>query len=86
MFRAMVRSDGSDERQLRDNIRLLASTLGEVICRLEGETSFEAVERLRLNCKARREGEPEALDLERILEQVEALPLETAARVARRRT
>lgn len=72
-----------NERKLRDNIRLLTTTLGEVIRRLEGQPCFEAVERLRLHCKARREGEQGASDLEQILEQVEALPLATAARLAR---
>ena len=56
-----------DDRLLRDNIRLLASTLGEVIRRLEGEPCFEAVESLRLACKARREREPGAPEFEQIL-------------------
>ncbi len=79
----MKNSREEQDRPLRDNIRLLASTLGQVIRRLEGESSFEAVEQLRQVCKARREGEEGALELDQILQQVKELPLETAARVAR---
>ena len=72
----------SDE-PLRADINLLAGTLGRVIRRLEGEDCFEAVEQLRRASRARRRGEPGAPDLEALLAQVEALPLDLAARVAR---
>ena len=68
---------------LHDDVRLLASTLGSVIRRLEGEEAFQAVEGLRRACRARRRGEPDAPTLEHLLSRVDELPLELAAIVAR---
>ncbi|MCB9667043.1 MAG: hypothetical protein H6715_02855 [Myxococcales bacterium] len=41
-------SHGSHTRSLQGDVRWLASALGRVIRRLEGDTCFEAVEELRL--------------------------------------
>lgn len=71
------------DRLLRDDVRRLSSTLGTVVRRLEGDACFEAVEGLRRGCRARRRGEAAAPTLEAMLAQVNALPLATAARVAR---
>ena len=43
-----------EERPLHDDVRRLASALGQVIRCLEGEVCFEAVERLRTASRARR--------------------------------
>jgi len=68
---------------LHEDVRWLASALGRVIRRLEGDRAFEDVESLRRRCRARRRGEPGAPSLDELLAQVEALPLERAAVVAR---
>lgn len=72
-----------DDRPLHDDVRKLASTLGRVISRMEGASAFDAVESLRAACRARRRGLPDAPGLEELLVRVEAMPLETAAVVAR---
>ena len=64
-------------------MRYLASALGQVIKRLEGEAVFKAVEDLRLGCRARRRGETTAADLDTLLGRVADLPLAVAAPVAR---
>ena len=64
-------------------MRYLASALGQVIKRLEGDAVFQAVEDLRSACRGRRRGEATAADLDTLLARVEALPLEVAAPVAR---
>ena len=64
-------------------MRYLASALGQVIKRLEGETVFKAVEDLRLGCRARRRGETTAADLDTLLGRVADFPLAVAAPVAR---
>lgn len=51
--------------------------------RIEGEECFDAVERLRRACRARRRGEEGARDLQTMLGEVDRLPLPEAARVAR---
>src|ERR671914_2310144 len=68
---------------LHDDVRLLASTLGSVIRRLEGEEAFRAVEELRRACRARRREQPGAPSLDDLLARVDALPLDRAAIVAR---
>ncbi|HEU5186420.1 MAG TPA: phosphoenolpyruvate carboxylase, partial [Gemmatimonadaceae bacterium] len=68
---------------LHDDVRLLASTLGSVIRRLEGDEAFQAVEGLRRACRSRRRGEPDAPTLEHLLARVDDLPIERAAIVAR---
>lgn len=72
-----------EDTPLHENVRLLASQLGQVIRRVEGETCFNAVEGLRSKCRARRNGEPGAASLEELLSWVDALPIELAAKVAR---
>jgi len=72
-----------EDRPLHDDVRALASTLGRVIRRLEGDLAFDAVESLRADCRARRLGEPGAPDLAALAARVDALPLATLATVAR---
>jgi phosphoenolpyruvate carboxylase len=72
-----------EDRPLHDDVRALANALGQVVRRLEGAACFEAVEELRRACRARRHGEPEASDLTTLIATVDALPLSTAAVVAR---
>jgi phosphoenolpyruvate carboxylase len=76
-------SDRSEDEPLHDDVRWLASTLGDVIRRLEGEACFAAVEDLRTSCRARRQDVEDAPALEDILSAVDDLSLETAAKVAR---
>jgi len=71
------------DRPLHDDVRFLASLLGDVVRRLEGAPAFEAVESLRRDSRARRRGEAGAPDLDALLERVDALPLDVAATVAR---
>jgi len=71
------------DRSLREDVRWLSSTLGTVVKRLEGEAQFEAIERLRRACRDRRRGAADAPTLEAMLAEVNALPLPTAACVAR---
>ncbi|NUQ19532.1 MAG: phosphoenolpyruvate carboxylase, partial [Gemmatimonadaceae bacterium] len=71
------------DQPLHDDIRWLAGTLGRVIQRLEGDEALRIVEDLRVACRARRNGEPNAPTLEQLVERVSALPIELAALVAR---
>jgi len=71
------------DRPLQEDVRYLASALGQVIKRLEGDAVFQAVEDLRSACRGRRRGEATAADLDTLLGRVAALPLEVAAPVAR---
>jgi len=64
-------------------VRWLASALGQVIKRLEGEPVFQAVEDLRSACRGRRRGEATAADLDTLFARVGDLPLTVAAPVAR---
>src|SRR5579862_21258 len=48
--------------QLSAEIRMLGSGLGRVITRLEGQETFNTVERLRLRAKASRAGDAQAAD------------------------
>jgi phosphoenolpyruvate carboxylase len=70
------------DRPLHDDVRTLASILGKVISRLEGEPAFLAVEELRLACRARRKGETD-VPLNDLLVKVEALDNATAHVVGR---
>ncbi|MEQ9499206.1 MAG: phosphoenolpyruvate carboxylase [Deltaproteobacteria bacterium] len=72
-----------EDRPLHDDVKWLAGKLGAVIARLEGETTFEAVEHLRVACRSRRRGEQDAPTLDALLEQIDDLPLDVAAGVAR---
>ncbi|PKN26887.1 MAG: phosphoenolpyruvate carboxylase [Deltaproteobacteria bacterium HGW-Deltaproteobacteria-21] len=72
-----------EDRPLHEDVRLLASTLGNVIRRMEGEECFNAVENLRTACRERRHGNPAASNLEDLLSLVDSYPLEIAAKVAR---
>ena len=64
-------------------MRWLASALGQVIKRLEGEAVFQAVEDLRSACRGRRRGEATAADLDTLFTRVSDLPAEVSAPVAR---
>jgi phosphoenolpyruvate carboxylase len=64
-------------------VRRLAAALGHVILRLEGETAFQTVDGLRRACRARRRGDAGAKNLDALLEEVAALPLDLASLTAR---
>jgi len=72
-----------EDRPLHDDMRYLGSVLGSVVRRLQGEATFRAIEDLRTQSRDRRRGEPNAPTLEAMLAQVDALPIELAAPVAR---
>jgi len=72
-----------EDRPLHDDVRHLASALGQVIRRLEDEACYEAVESLRQATRARRREEAGAADLDALLARVAALPFDVAAVVAR---
>ena len=68
---------------LHDDVRRLAAALGHVILRLEGGTAFQTVDGLRRACRARRRGDAGAKNLDALLEEVAALPLDLASLTAR---
>lgn len=68
---------------LRADIRLLATTLGQVIRRMEGEAAFEAVECLRKACFLRRRRPDREYSLESLLEILSGLSLSHIGIVAR---
>lgn len=72
-----------EDLPLHEDVRWLASALGQVIRRLEGEAAFETVESLRRATRARRHEEPDAQPLTQLLSTVEALPLDRLASTAR---
>jgi len=72
-----------EDRPLHEDVRRLADGLGRTVRRLDGEAAFEAVERLRRACRARRHDEPDAPSLDRLLDDAASLPLPVAASVAR---
>jgi len=76
-------TDGNEDQPLHETVRWLASSLGDVIRRLEGESCFEAVETLRTACRARREGEDDAPGIDELLEMIDDLSLAEAGIVAR---
>ncbi len=73
----------AEDRPLHDDIRWLASKLGTVIRRLEGEACFRAVENLRAASRSRRRQEAAAPSLDKLLDRVDAFPIEIATPVAR---
>ena len=76
-------SPSLSDRPLHDDVRLLASSLGEVIARLAGADCFAAVERLRVASRSRRHAERGAPTLQTLLDEVDQLDLATAAQVGR---
>ncbi|AHG91597.1 Phosphoenolpyruvate carboxylase [Gemmatirosa kalamazoonensis] len=72
-----------EDLPLHEDVRRLAATLGRVIHRIEGEEAFRTVEDLRRACRARRRGDAGALDLDALLDHVDALPLALCALSAR---
>jgi phosphoenolpyruvate carboxylase len=72
-----------EDLPLHDDVRRLASVLGVVIRRLEGEEAFATVEGLRQDTRARRDDGAGDASLKTLLTRVEALPLELAATTAR---
>ena len=73
----------AEDRPLHEDVGWLATALGDVIRRFEGQAAFAIVEELRTSCRARRRAEPDAPTLEQLLARVETLPIETAAVVSR---
>ncbi len=71
------------DRPLSEDVRWLATTLGQVIRKFEGDAVFEAVESLRAKSRSRRHEEEGAPDLATLVAQVDMLPLSQAAGVAR---
>jgi phosphoenolpyruvate carboxylase len=76
-------SEHGEDHDLHDDVRWLAYTLGKVIQRQEGDEAFQAVEQLRLACRARRLGQTNSLGLREILSVVDGFSLKTAAVVGR---
>jgi phosphoenolpyruvate carboxylase len=72
-----------EERPLHADVRWLATALGQVVRRLEGEAVYEAVEGLRAACRARRREEPGAPSLDELLQRARELPLPVASAVGR---
>ena len=73
----------TEDQPLHDDMRWLAAALGRVILRLEGQVVFDAVESLRIASRDRRRGAKGAPSLRTLLKQVEDMPTEVAAPVAR---
>ncbi len=71
------------DRPLHDDVRRLATALGHVIARLEGEQTFDTVEAFRAATRARRRGAADAATLEQLMERVDGWPLPLAAAVGR---
>jgi phosphoenolpyruvate carboxylase len=71
------------DQPLYQDTRWLARTLGKVILRFEGQVAFEAVESLRAASHRRRRDAEGAPSLTELLREVEQLPLDVAATVAR---
>lgn len=72
-----------EDQPLNDDMRWLAGALGRVILRLEGKEVFDTVERLRTTSRDRRRGAAGAPSLRAIFEEVQNMPTEIAAPVAR---
>lgn len=72
-----------EDQPLHDDMRWLTGALGRVIQRFEGESTFQAVESLRIGCRDRRRALPDAPSLTQLLEQVSHLSPKEAAPVAR---
>jgi len=68
---------------LHNDMKWLTAALGRVMLRLEGKAAFEAVERLRRECRDRRRGFGGSKSLKELLREVDELPLELAAPTAR---
>lgn len=73
----------SEDQPLHDDMRWLAAALGRVIRRLEGQVVFDAVENLRIASRDRRRHAEGAPTLRTLLSQIEKMPTEVAAPVAR---
>ncbi len=72
-----------EDRPLHDDVRWVASALGEAIARFAGPDAFLAVEELRTQARARRHGEVGAPTLEQLLAQVDGWPLPRVVVVGR---
>lgn len=72
-----------EDAPLYENVRWLEHILGRVIRRLEGDQVFEAVDTLRARCADRRNPDTPDIDLEDLLETVNALSPALARPVAR---
>ncbi len=78
-----AREPRPEDLPLHEDARWLTAALGRVIQRLEGETVYQAVDKLRRTCRDRRRGIAGAPTLAELLRTIEALPLELTAPVAR---
>jgi phosphoenolpyruvate carboxylase len=72
-----------EERPLHDDVKALGARLGSVMARIEGPECLDAVERLRVASRARRQNGDGVEGLRALASEVDALPLEIAAKVAR---
>ncbi|MGE0324150.1 MAG: phosphoenolpyruvate carboxylase [Polyangiaceae bacterium] len=72
-----------EDQPLYADIRWLAGLLGRVLQRLEGEECFRAVESLRVLSRDRRRVSAGARGFERLMADVEAIPLDRIGKVAR---
>ena len=72
-----------EDLPLHDDVRWLAGALGRVIRRLEGDESFEIVEKLRVSTRARRHGDTDAPTLDVLLRQIDRFTVEQCAMAAR---
>ncbi|MEM6929450.1 MAG: phosphoenolpyruvate carboxylase, partial [Myxococcota bacterium] len=72
-----------EDRPLHDDVRWVASALGEVISRFAGREAFIAVEELRTQSRARRREDPGARTLDQLLAMVERWPLSRVVVVGR---
>ena len=70
-------------RALREDVRWLSTTLGNVVRRFEGDDVFLAIESLRTHCRAHRHGEHGASSLKEISELVSQMEVSMLAPVAR---
>ncbi|MGF1509160.1 MAG: phosphoenolpyruvate carboxylase [Myxococcota bacterium] len=71
------------DRPLHEDVRWLADTLGQTIRRIEGQDAYQAIESLRRACRERRRSGSDGEELSRLLAQVDGLPLNAVAVVAR---
>ncbi|MEM6928309.1 MAG: phosphoenolpyruvate carboxylase [Myxococcota bacterium] len=72
-----------EDRPLHDDVRWVASALGEVISRFAGREAVIAVEELRTQSRARRREDPGAPTLDQLLAMVERWPLSRVVVVGR---
>lgn len=72
-----------EDLPLHEDVRWLAGALGRVIQRLEGQESFEIVEKIRAATRARRHGEKNAPDLTELLRTIDGMTVDECSMAAR---